>query len=144
MTTITQQLNLGIVTIRKSAWAPLGVFGIYVLGKALGAYRIISWLDVPTHILGGIAITYFFYTAIVEAQSIVGKTPLSIQAIFAFTSTGTAAVLWEFIEITLDLLFGVRLNSSLERTLLDLFSGLVGGFIFSLSYWLLRVRRHEV
>ena len=146
MTTLKQLLNLGITTIRKSAWAPFGVLGFFVIGKALGAYRMIWWLDIPTHILGGVAISYFFYIAIVESQELIGKIPLPIQMILTFTSTGTATVLWEFFELSLDFLLGFSLNSNLLRTLLDLFSGLIGGFIFALIFWLLhatRFRRKE-
>jgi hypothetical protein len=146
MTTIKQLFELGITTIRKSAWAPLGVLALFVFGKAVGAYRMFSWLDVPTHILGGVAIAYFFYTAIVESQETVGEIPLPIQMVLTFTSTGTATVLWEFVELGLDLALGTRLNTNVPRTLLDLFSGLMGGLIFILLYWLFRtvkIRRGE-
>ena len=127
-----QLFDLGITTIRKAIWAPLGVLAFFVVGKALGAYRMISWLDVPTHILGGVAIAYFFYVAIIESQDIVGDIPFPIQVILVFTSTGTATVLWEFIETGLDIMFSFFLNTDLKRTLVDLFSGLLGGFLFAL------------
>lgn len=133
--TIKQQLREWIlVTLRESAWAPLSVFGFYLFALALDLYDLYPPLDIPTHFMGGIAITYFFRTAIYHSQRFVGEIPLPIRVILAFTSTGTITVLWEFYENFLDRFFGTNTVHGLNDTLLDMFLGLFGALVLSLFY----------
>lgn len=122
------------ITFRESAWAPLTVFGLYLLGIALNLYDLFPPLDTPTHFMGGVAITYFYRSAIFNAQKFLGETPLPIRVLLAFTSTGTTAVLWEFYENSFDYLFGTQMVRGLNDTLLDLFLGLAGALVLSLLY----------
>lgn len=91
-------------------------------------------LDIPVHFMGGVAITYFYRSAIRNSQKLAGDIPLSIQIIFAFTCAGTTTVLWEFYENLLDHFFGFQMVRSLEDTITDLFVGLLGALILSLFY----------
>src|SRR5256885_15989741 len=82
-------------TFREAAWAPLAVFCFYaVAAKGFNAYILYPWLDMPTHFLGGIAITYFFRVATVRAQELVGSIPRSIQLVLSLGLTAVTAVVW--------------------------------------------------
>jgi hypothetical protein len=91
-------------------------------------------LDIPTHFMGGVAITYFYRSLIRNSQSIVGDIPITIQIIFAFTCTGTTTVFWEFYENFMDRFFGFHMVRGLEDTIVDLILGLSGALILSLLY----------
>ena len=123
-----------IATFKESAWAPLGVFGFYAFGLAFHLFDMYPPLDIPTHFMGGVAITYFYRSAIRQSQGIVGDIPLPIQIIFAFTATGTTTVLWEFYENIMDRFFGFHMVRGLEDTLVDLILGLSGALVLSLFY----------
>lgn len=129
-----QIINWIIATLRESAWAPLGIFGFYLIGLAFHLFDIFPPLDIPTHFMGGVAITYFFRSAIRNSQGIVGDIPLPIQIIFAFTCTGTTTIMWEFYENILDYFFGFHMVRGLEDTLVDLILGLSGALVLSLLY----------
>ena len=120
-------LNWFLATLRESAWAPISVFVIYSVVKAFGTYLLYPSLDMPTHFLGGVAIAYFFRSAIANSQILVGDIPLPIQIIFALTCTGTTTILWEFFEYFSDFFFHTNMILGLEDTLKDMFLGLLGG-----------------
>ena len=129
-----QVLDWILVTLRESAWAPVCVVGIYVVGLAFHLFRMFPFIDVPTHFLGGMAITYFYRSAIRNSQTLLEPTPQLIQVLFAFTATGTTAVLWEFYENFMDHFFGFHMVRGLEDTLMDLAMGLSGALVLSLFY----------
>ena len=116
-----------LATMRESAWAPLSVFVVYSVAKAFGAYLLYPPLDIPTHFLGGVAIAYFYRSAISNSQKLVGSIPLPIQVLLAFTCTGTTTILWEFFEYSSDFFFQTSMILGLEDTLKDMFLGLLGG-----------------
>jgi hypothetical protein len=120
-------LNWALMTVRESAWAPLSVFVLYSVVKAFGAYLLYPPLDIPTHFLGGVAIAYFYRSAISNSQKLVGSIPLPIQALLALTCTGTTTILWEFFEYSSDFFFHTSMILGLEDTLKDMFLGLLGG-----------------
>lgn len=123
-----------LVTLREAAWAPLGVIGLYLLGLLFGVYDRYPPLDIPTHFLGGVAITYFYRVAIRNSQVFVGEIPYSIQVIFAFTATGTTIILWEFYEVILDFLFQAHNVLGLADTIKDMFVGLLGALVLTIFY----------
>ena len=122
------------VTLREAAWAPLSVFGFYVIGLAFQLFKLLPSLDIPTHFIGGVAITYFYRSAIRNSQGIVGVIPASIQILLAFTCTGTTIILWEFYENLFDFFFGTHMVRGLEDTLLDMLLGLLGALILTIFY----------
>ena len=128
------RLDWILATLRESAWAPLCIVGFYIFGLAFDLYDLYPWLDIPTHFLGGIAITYFYRSAIWNAQTLLGTTPNLIQVLFAFTATGTTTVLWEFYENTIDHLWGFTTVRGLEETIVDMAMGLSGALVLSLFY----------
>jgi hypothetical protein len=121
-------------TLREAAWAPLAVFSFYLLALAPDLYQRFPPLDIPTHFLGGLAITYFYRAAIRHAQTLVGEIPIPIQVLFAFTSTGTTAVFWEFYEFIIDFFFQRQMMLGVANTMLDFFMGLSGALVVSLFY----------
>ena len=129
-----QFLNWVAATLREAAWAPLSVFGFYVLGLAFHLFKLFPAIDIPTHFLGGVVITYFYRSAIRHSQKFVGEIPLAVQVLFAFTCTGTTTILWEFYENILDFFFGTHMVRGLEDTIIDLFLGLLGALVLSLFY----------
>jgi hypothetical protein len=134
MTNRQQLITWITATLRESAWAPLSVFGSYLLGLALGLYDLFPPLDIPTHFLGGVVITYFYRVAIRHSQKLVGEIPLAIQILFAFACTGTTTILWEFYENILDFFLRTDMVRGLQDTIVDLFLGLLGALVLSLFY----------
>ena len=123
-----------LTTLREAAWAPLIVVGIYVFGLMFDLYDHYPWLDMPTHFLGGVAITYFYRIAIRTSNTLLGPTPHLIQVLLAFTATGTTTVFWEFCENAIDRLFGFNTVRNLEETVIDLLMGVTGALVLSVLY----------
>ena len=121
-------------TFREAVWAPLSLFGFYLLGLIFHVYKRFPSLDIPIHFLGGVAITYFYRCAIKYSQKLVGEVPLPIQVLLAITCTGTTAILWEFYENFADYFLGTHMVRGLQDTIVDLFNGLFGALVFSLLY----------
>lgn len=131
----TQKISNWIVTtLRESAWAPLGVILFYLLGLAFGWYDTFPPLDIPTHFLGGVAITYFYRCAIRNSQKYLGEIPLLVQILLAFTATGTTTIFWEFYEYFLDSSFGAHNIRGVTDTIVDFITGLSGALVLSLFY----------
>jgi hypothetical protein len=121
-------------TLRETAWAPLSVFGLYWVGLTLNLYKLFPTLDIPTHFMGGVVITYFYRSAIRHSQKLVGEIPLPIQVLFAITCTGTTTILWEFYENFADHYLNTNMVRGLQDTIMDLFVGLLGALVLSLFY----------
>jgi hypothetical protein len=116
---------------RSALWAPLAVFVAHVvLSLAFNGYQRITGLDIPMHLLGGMAIAFFFSRLldILGDYTIVERVDGLLRAIFLIALTATAAVLWEFAEYISDHSFGTRAQGGLEDTLLDMLLGILGGF----------------
>jgi hypothetical protein len=131
-----QQLWTGWIvrSLREAAWAPLAVFLFYLFALAFDLYERFPPLDVPTHFLGGLAITYFYRAAIRHAQTLVGGIPGSIQVLLAFTGAGTTAVFWEFYEFIIDSFWHTEMMLGVANTVVDFFMGLSGALVVSLFY----------
>ncbi len=123
-----------LITLRESAWAPLTVIGFYLLGLVFGIYDRYPPMDIPTHFFGGVAITYFFRSAIRNSQALFGEIPCPIQVMFAFTCTGTVIIFWEFYENILDFLFNAHNVLGLADTIKDMAVGLLGALVFTIFY----------
>lgn len=126
--------NWIVTTFREAAWAPISVFLFYVLGFVLGWFAVFPPLDIPTHFMGGVAMTYFYRVAIRRSQKFLGDIPFAIQVVFAVTATGTTAVFWEFAEHMSDFFLRTNHVFGLNDTLKDLFFGLLGAVVLSLFY----------
>ena len=129
-----QLIDWGLATLREAAWAPLSVVVFYSLGLALHLFKMFPFIDMPTHFMGGVTITYFYRVAIRNSQKFLGDIPAPIQILLAFTATGTTTVLWEFYENLMDHFFGFQMVRGLEDTIVDLAMGLSGALVLSLFY----------
>ncbi len=127
-------MDWGLLTLREAAWAPLCVVGFYTLGLALHLFKMFPFIDMPTHFMGGVTITYFYRVAVRNSQKFLGDIPIAIQILLAFTATGTTTVLWEFYENLMDHFFGFHMVRGLEDTIVDLAMGLSGALVLSLFY----------
>jgi hypothetical protein len=121
-------------TLREAAWVPLCILVSYLFALTFHLFKLFPPLDIPFHFLGGIVITYFFRSAIRHSQSFLGEIPFPVEILFGFTCTGTTAILWEFYENILDFFMGTHMVRGVQDTVLDLFLGLLGAFVFSLFY----------
>lgn len=121
-------------TLREAAWAPLGVFLFYLIGRSLQLFSLFPSLDIPTHFLGGMVITYFYRVAIRNVQTLVGEIPSPVQSLFAFTSAGTTMIFWEFYEYVFDYFFHTQMVRGVTDTTVDFFVGLLGALVVSLIY----------
>ena len=129
-----QLIDWVLATLREAAWAPLSVVGFYSLGLALHLFKMFPFIDMPTHFMGGVTITYFYRVAIRNSQKFLGDIPAPIQILLAFTATGTTTVLWEFYENLMDHFFGFQMVRGLEDTIVDLAMGLSGALVLSVLY----------
>ena len=130
-----QQITDWVVgTLRESAWAPLSVVAVYLVGLAFHLYDLFPPLDIPTHFLGGVAITYLYRSAIKNSQRFAGEIPIGVQVLFAFACTGTTTVLWEFFENLVDYFLGTHMVLGLTDTIKDMFLGLLGALVLSVFY----------
>ena len=123
-----------VTTLREAAWAPIGVIIFYVIGLIFDWFNLVPTLDIPTHFAGGLAITYFYRSAIRNSQKFLGDIPQAIQIILAFTATGTTTVFWEFYEILSDFIIRTHHVRGIKDTITDLFIGLCGALALSIFY----------
>ena len=123
-----------IDTLREAAWAPMVVFLFYLVARSLQLFIYFPPLDIPTHFMGGVVITYFYRVAIRNAQRLVGDIPFPIQVLFALTCTGTTTIFWEFYENISDYFFHSQMVRGVTDTVVDLFVGLLGALAVSLLY----------
>jgi hypothetical protein len=121
-------------TLREAAWAPLSAFLLYLIARHFQLYKLFPPLDIPTHFMGGIAITYFFRVAFRQSQKLVGEIPFPVQVLFAFTCTGTTTIFWEFYEYLFDFFFHTQMMRGVTDTMVDLFVGLLGALALSVLY----------
>lgn len=124
--------NWIVTTLKQSAWAPLSVFGFHVFGLLIHLFDNFPYVDIPTHFLGGVTITYFYRVAIRNSQRLAGDIPNPIQVLLAFTCTGTTIILWEFYENILDYFLRTHMVLGLFDTLKDMFVGLLGALVLTL------------
>lgn len=118
-------------TARRGAWAPLAVFGLHVPMSVLllDLYELYPLVDVPMHILGGAAITFFFdrmLTAL-QRQGLVRELGARPRALLLLSATLTAALSWELAELTVDRLFDYGAQRGTADTVWDVVNGMVGG-----------------
>jgi hypothetical protein len=120
-----------VQTLREAAWAPTFVLCASVLAeKIFNAYNRFPRIDIPFHFLGGIAITYFFWRASANVQSVAGPFPMVICVVIAFVCAITVTILWEFFEFLSDRFLGTHTQHGLGDALSDIFFSLAGGVVY--------------
>jgi hypothetical protein len=122
--------NIGWIalTLREAAWAPLLVLGpVFLADWTFDVFIRFPWFDIPAHLLGGVAATYFFWRAAANARSVAGRFPKLSHAAFALACTAGATILWESFEFFSDRLLRTRMQHGLGDTLSDIVFSLAGG-----------------
>jgi len=125
--------TVAVGLIRRAGWAPVAVVLFHAfLSRGLDGYTRVPPLDIPMHLLGGVAIAYFFSSCFAALpEGLMAKEFRWIAEILCVVSlTATAAVFWEFAEFTSDRLFGTGAQKGLEDTLLDMALGVLGGVLY--------------
>jgi len=115
---------------RRAAWAPAGVFAVHlVAARVLGLYEAWPPIDIPAHLMGGVAIAFFFGASFDLAVERGWFPPLDRRLRFALWLglTALAAIGWEAFEYVATIALFERGIPGYEDTLADLLLGLVGG-----------------
>jgi hypothetical protein len=116
--------------LARGGWAPSGLFILHiVLVRTTALYARHPWLDIPMHVLGGVAIAFFFLACwrAAVAKGVAGRPAPALTPVVVWLATCGAAIFWEFGEFASDRWLGTRVQTSVEDTLADLLFGLLGG-----------------
>lgn len=100
---------------------------VFLADWAFDVFTRLPWFDIPTHLLGGVAATYFFWRAAANARSVAGRFPQVNHAAFALACTASATILWEIFEFLSDRLLQTRMQHGVGDTLSDIVFSLAGG-----------------
>lgn len=109
-----------LLEILKGAWAPLGVLAVSFPVAALSFAEVLYPL---LHLLGGMALAYFFRRAV---RLVHGAWPPLLSSFVAFSLACTGALAWEIAEFAIDFLFGKTLQEGLLDTMTDLILAAAG------------------
>jgi len=122
----------------EAGWAPAAVFVLHLLlSRALRLYVAHPTADIAMHLLGGLAIAFFFWRASVLASEagVIGGINRTGIGVVVFGLTCAAAVFWEFAEYLSDHYCGTKSQLGLSDTLGDMLCGIAGGsaFVFAMG-----------
>lgn len=115
---------------RATAWAPLAVLVFHSGAAAVFGHE--PYVDPISHFLGGVAISYFLFHAVVALVPGVGAAPRVVAILMAFGLAVTTAVTWELGELGSDLVLGTNIQHDARNVLRDLALG-TGGALFMLG-----------
>ncbi len=122
---------------------PLMVLIIHgVLFTVIGAYGSCHAQSIPTHFVGGAAISFSLIVLhkALRRSGLIPEMTTMLSVFFIFTTISTVAVWWEFAEGALDAVLGSHRQVSLEDTMLDMLFGSGGGLIVLLFFKLINRR----
>ena len=115
----------------QAAWAPVAVLALhFVAADGLAAYERWPNLDIPMHVLGGMAIAWLVHTAsrLGVAMGVLGSYGGVVHAALMIGLTCAATIFWEFAEFLADTYLGTNMQGGdLNDTLLDMLLGMAGG-----------------
>jgi len=118
-----------------AAWFPIIVFTIHVVvAKGFDAYRWFPPLDIPMHVIGGVAIAYFVWctVAVAERHNVITTIDDALRIVLVLALVTTATVFWEFAEWISDHTIGTHAQGGLDDTLFDMLCGIIGGGVYAL------------
>ncbi len=104
------------------------LFAHLIASQILDLYSIFPPLDIPFHYLGGLSIAYTSARSLnwLEEDGISPAPHKTIFLLLVFALTATAAVLWEFMEFSIDRILNTNIQISLTNTMQDQFMGILG------------------
>ncbi|MEK6955636.1 MAG: hypothetical protein AABW52_03175 [Nanoarchaeota archaeon] len=115
-----------------------------ISSNVFNMYNLYEWFDIPMHFFGGvtIGIAYTLFIKLIERNNFL-KTENKLLFFFIVISMiGLTTVIWEFLEFSLDQLFGTIMQPSLKDTMADLFLGITGGSLSSLITMIFSKQEH--
>ena len=125
--------------LMRALWPPGLVFGIYVVGLALGILKQLPGIDMVFHLVGGFAIACSVSMGLRLEPTGRARYLEGVPRVFFIVGmTSLAALLWEFAEFAVDNVFDTRFQTDLPDTMSDLALGLVGGILLVSLQRLLR------
>jgi len=130
--------------MREAGWVPMLMLFLLVFpSQVFDAFARFPEIDVPIHLLGGVASGFFFHRLCVNASrfGILGPYHAITHAVLVFSLVCTAALFWEFAEFASDWFFGTHAQLSNRDTMTDLLLGASGGAVFVLASAALHRRR---
>ncbi len=122
---------------------PLIVLIIHkVLFSVIGLYESCPAQSIPTHFVGGAAISFSLIVLhkALRQSGLIPEMTTMLSVFFIFTTISTVAVWWEFAEYALDAVVGTQCQVSLEDTMLDMLVGSGGGLSVLLFFKLINRR----
>lgn len=117
----------------RAGLPPCLVFGLHcVLSLGFDAYDKMPLLDIPMHLLGGIAIAFFFHSVIksLDRRGIVRVGSRRAELVMVFGLVAFAAIAWELAEYMADTVFRFGVQSGIGDTMKDQLVGLIGGAVY--------------
>ncbi len=118
-----------IRTFREAAWAPILVLLVYVVTAfILDLFQPFPQLDIPMHLAGGMATSFFLYRAmrIGARLGVLRNRKRTTVAMLVFGLTLVIALLWELAEYGSDRLYGTHEQLGPEDTITDILVGMMG------------------
>lgn len=106
--------------LREAAWAPLCVLCI---SFPIAATSIAERVYPVLHLLGGMALAYFFRRAV---RLLHAGWPPMLSSLVALSLACTGALAWEIAEFAVDFVFGTTLQEGLFDTMTDLILAAAG------------------
>lgn len=112
------------------------MFVANIILDAEGIYVTLPWIDMPMHFLGGasIAIAGISFLAFLRTKGFVNELPFFLRTFLIMSFVGLAAASWELWEFSVDFVFSRHLQADLFDTMTDIFFGLLGGLITSITW----------
>jgi hypothetical protein len=113
------------------------VFAIHLIAwLEFNAYDRWPLLDLPTHLLGGVAVCYLFQQAVNNFERLpTGLIRPIVRMRIVSALTLLAALLWELVEWIVDHAFGTHHQTSTQDTITDVCLGVAGGLVYLLFQW---------
>ena len=97
-------------------------------------------LGILLHLLGGCFSGLLIYGIAMDSLK---KTPIVLQLIFVLGIVAIAAVTWEGFEWGLGMLINRKMQGSINNVMMDLFTGMMGGFMACTWVYILHLKRGQ-
>ena len=97
-------------------------------------------LGILLHLLGGCFSGLLLYGLAMDSLA---KTPILVQLIFVLGTVAIAAVTWEGFEWGLGMVINRKMQGSINNVMMDLFTGMMGGFMACTWVYTLHIKKEQ-
>ena len=121
---------------------PIIALIIHLVLSVTRAYKTITWIDIPMHLIGGITIG-MLYTKILfrfRKKEHLGRINKKLFFLFTISLVALTILTWEFLEFGIDNLLNIHTQSGLTDTMVDMFLSFIGGIS---GYYLVKKNNHN-